>query len=39
MKESTILRKENDRLQRQVEGQLDDINKQIKDILKTMRGE
>lgn len=39
MKESTILRKENDRLQKQVEGQLDDINKQIKDILKTMRGE
>lgn len=39
MKESAILRKENDRLQKQVEGQLDDINKQIKDILKTMRGE
>ena len=39
MKESTILRKENDQLQKQVEGQLDDINKQIKDILKTMRGE
>lgn len=39
MKESTILRKENDRLQKQVEGQLDDINNKIKDILKTMRGE
>lgn len=39
MSESTILRKENDRLQKQVEGQLDDINKQIQGILKTMRGE
>lgn len=38
MKESSILRKENDRLQKQVEGQLDDINKQIKDILTAMRG-
>lgn len=39
MKESEKLRIENDKLQRQVEGQLDDINKQIKDILKNIRGE
>ena len=39
MKESERLRIENDKLQRQLEGQLNDINKQIKDILKNMRGE
>ena len=39
MKESERLRIENDKLQKQLEGQLNDINKQIKDILKNMRGE
>lgn len=39
MKESEKLRIENDKLQRQVEGQLNDINKRIEDILKNMRGE
>lgn len=39
MKESERLRKENDKLQRQVEKQLGDINGEIQDILKRMRGE
>ena len=34
-----LLRKENDKLQAQLEQQLDDINKEIKDILARMRGE
>ena len=38
MKESKILRKENDKLQQKVENQLEGINKQIEDILKAMRG-
>lgn len=38
MKESEILRKENDKMQAKVESQLDDINKQINDILKAMKG-
>ena len=36
MKESERLRKENDRLQAKVEGQLSDINKEIKDIIARM---
>lgn len=39
MKESERLRKENDLLQKKVENQLDDINKQIQSMIKTMRGE
>lgn len=37
MKESERLRKENDKLQKQVENQLSDINKTIQGILKDMR--
>lgn len=39
MKESERLRKENDKLQAKVEKQLGDINGEIQDILKRMRGE
>lgn len=38
MKESERLRKENDLLQRQIEGQLTDINREISEMIKTMRG-
>ena len=38
MKESERLRKENDQLQKKVEGQLSEINKTIDDILKRMKG-
>lgn len=38
MKESEKLRKENDQLQAKVEGQLDDINKRINEILQAMKG-
>lgn len=38
MKESERLRKENDLLQRQIEGQLNDINREISEMIKTMRG-
>lgn len=37
MKESERLRKENDLLQRQIEGQLTDINREISEMIKTMR--
>lgn len=39
MKESERLRKENDKMQAKVEKQLDDINGEIQDILKKMKGE
>lgn len=38
MQESEKLRKENDKLQAKVEGQLDDINQRIKEILEAMKG-
>lgn len=38
MKESERLRKENDKLQAKVEGQLTDINKEIQEIIKRMKG-
>lgn len=38
MKESERLRKENDKLQAKVEGQLTDINKQIREIINRMKG-
>ena len=38
MQESEKLRKENDKLQAKVEGQLDDINQRIKEILQAMKG-
>lgn len=38
MKESERLRKENDLLQRQIEGQLTDISSEISEMIKTMRG-
>lgn len=38
MKESERLRKENDKLQAQVEQQLQDINKEINECIKRMRG-
>ena len=38
MKESERLRKENDLLQRQIEGQLTDINREISKMIKAMRG-
>lgn len=38
MQESEKLRKENDKLQAKVEGQLDDINKRINEILQAMKG-
>lgn len=38
MQESEKLRKENDKLQAKVEGQLDDINKRINEILEAMKG-
>lgn len=38
MKESERLRKENDLLQKQIEGQLTDINREISEMIKTMRG-
>lgn len=39
MKESERLRAENDKLQAKVEQQLKDINAEMSDILKRMRGE
>ena len=39
MKESEKLRAENDKLQAKVEGQLNDINKELAEMLKRMRGE
>lgn len=38
MKESERLRKENDLLQKQIEGQLTDISSDISEMIKTMRG-
>ena len=38
MKESERLRKENDLLQKQIEGQLTDINSEIGEMIKAMRG-
>lgn len=37
MKESERLRKENDLLQKQIEGQLSDINTEINEMIKSMR--
>lgn len=39
MKESERLRRENDKLQANIEKQLGGINNEIQDILKRMRGE
>ena len=39
MKESERLRAENDKLQKKLENQLDDINSTIQDMIKKMRGE